>query len=100
MSAVAKQVMPEPTKPSGLLGFKPNETNKYSSNTPQRPKCDQKNMTCWGCGGTGHSWRECSTPRQGNTLPFRPNLSNANPVRRQNLNGQWGRKTNPPILSQ
>ena len=46
MSAVAKQVMPELTKPSGCLGFKPNETNKYSSNTPQRPKHDQKNMTC------------------------------------------------------
>ena len=40
MSAVAKQVMPELTKPSRHLGFKPNETNKYSSNTPQRPKCD------------------------------------------------------------
>ena len=48
MSAVAKQVMPELTKPSGRPGFKPNETNKYSSNTPQRSKCDQKNMTCWG----------------------------------------------------
>ena len=40
MSAVAKQVMPEPNKPSGCLEFKPNETNKYSSNTPQWPKCD------------------------------------------------------------
>ena len=46
--------------------------------------------TCWGCGGIGHSWRECSTPRQGNTLPFRPNFLNVNPVRRQNLNGQQG----------
>ena len=33
MSAVANQVKPEPTKPSGHLGFKSNETNKYSSNT-------------------------------------------------------------------
>ena len=90
MSAVANQVMPELTKPSGHLGFKPNETNKYSSNMSQRPKCDQKNMTCWGCGGTGHSWRECSTPRQGNTLPFRTNFLNVNPGRRQNLNGQQG----------
>ena len=88
MSAVAKQVLPEPTKPSRCLGFKANETYKYSSNTSQRPKCDQKNITCWGCGGTGQSWRECSTPRQGNTLPFRPNFSKVNPVRRQNLNGQ------------
>ena len=40
MSAVAKQVTPELTKPSGHPGFKPNETNKYSSNTSQRPKCD------------------------------------------------------------
>ena len=90
MSAVAKQVMAEQTKPSGCLGFKSNETNKYSSNASQRPKHDQKNMICWGCGGTGHSWRECSTPRQGNTLPFRPNFLNVNPVRRQNLNGQQG----------
>ena len=90
MSAVANQVMPELTKPSGHPGFKPNETNKYSSNMLQRPKHDQKNMTCWGCGGTRHSWRECSTPRQENTLPFRPNLPNANPGKRQNLNGQQG----------
>ena len=46
MSAVAKQVMPEPTKPNGHPGFKFNETNKYSSNASQRPKHDQKNMTC------------------------------------------------------
>ena len=39
-------------------------------------------MTCWGCGGPRHSWRECSTPRQGNTLPFRPNLPNLNSGRR------------------
>ena len=40
MSAVANQVQPESTKPSGHSRFKPNETNKYSSNTFQRPKCD------------------------------------------------------------
>ena len=72
MSAVVNQVNPELTKPSGHLGFKPNGNNKYYSNAFQRPKCDKKNMTCWGCGGTGHSWRECSTPRQGNPLPFKP----------------------------
>ena len=82
MSAVANQTNPNPTKSSGCPGFKHNGTDKYSSNTFQRPKCDKKNMTCWGCGGTGHSWRECSTPRQGNTLAFRPNLPNSNPGRK------------------
>ena len=56
----------------------------------QRPKQDRKNMTCWGCGGTGHSWSECSTPRQGNNLPFRPNTPNMNPGNGLNLNGQHG----------
>ena len=42
-------------------------------------------MKCWGCGGTGHSWKECSTPRQGNNLPLR--LAN------QNLNGWLGEET-------
>ena len=86
MSAVTNQVTPEMTKPSGCLECKPNGNNRYSPNTFQRPK----NMTCWGCGVTRHSWRECSTPRQGNTLPFRPNLPNSNPGRRQNFNGQQG----------
>ena len=63
MSAVANQVNPEQTKTSGHLGFKPNGNNKYSSNTFQRPKHDRKNMTCWGCGGTRYSWRECSMSR-------------------------------------
>ena len=40
MSALANQIKPEPTKPSGYPGFKSNETNKYSSNTFHRPKCD------------------------------------------------------------
>ena len=57
MSAVANQVKPEMTKPSEYLGLKSNETNKYSSNMFQRSKHDQKNMTCWECGRTGHSWR-------------------------------------------
>ena len=63
MSAVANQTNPKPTKTSGHPGFKPNGNSKHSSNTFQRPKCDRKNMTCWGCGGNGHSWRECSIPR-------------------------------------
>ena len=50
-------------------------------------------MTCWGCGVSGHSWRECSTPRQGNTLPFRPNPSSLNQGNRPNLNGQQEEET-------
>ena len=84
MSAIANQTSPNPTKSSGCPRFKHNGTSKYSPNTFQRPKHNKKNMTCWGCGGTRHSWRECSTPRQRNTLPFRPNLPNLNPGRRQN----------------
>ena len=95
MSTVANQVNPEQTKTSECPEFKPNGNNKYSSNTFQRPKHDRKNMTCWGCGRTGHSWGECSTPRQGNTLPFRPNVPNSNPRRRQNLNGQQGEEIQP-----
>ena len=52
----------------------------------------RKGMLCWGSGGTGHGLRECSTPREGNNLPFRP----AN----QNLYGRWERKHRPPVLSQ
>ena len=90
MSAVANQTNPNPTKTSEHTGFKPNGNGKYPSNTFQKPKHDRKNMTCWGCGGTGHSWRECSTPRQGNNLPFRPNPPIMNLGTRPNLNGQQG----------
>ena len=72
MSAVVNQTNPNQTKTSGHLGFKPNGNGKYSSNMFQRPKCDRKNMTCWGCGGTRHSWREGSTPRQRNTFLLGP----------------------------
>ena len=78
MSTVANQTNPNLTKTSGHPGFKPNGNGKYSSNTFQRLKNDKKNMACWGCGGAGHSWREYSTPRQGNNLPFRPNPPNSN----------------------
>ena len=88
MSAVANQTNPNPTETSGCTGFKPNGNGMYPSNTFQRPKCERKNMTCCRCGGTGHSWRECSAPRQGNNLPFRPNIPNLNPGNRPNLNGQ------------
>ena len=78
MSAVANQTDPNLTKTGGCTGFKPNGNSKYPSTMFQRPKHDRKNMTVWGCRGTGHSWRECSTPRQGNNLPFRPNTPNSN----------------------
>ena len=44
----------------------------------KRPKRDRKDIKCWGFGGLGHSWRECSTPRQGNNLPFKPTNHNQN----------------------
>ena len=83
MSAVANQTNPNMTKTGGCTGFKPNGNGEYPSNIFQRPKHGRKNMTCSGCGGTGHSWRECSTLRQGNNLPFRPNTPNLNPGNRQ-----------------
>ena len=93
MPAIANQTNLNLTKTSGCSGFKPNGNGKYPSNTFQRSKHDRKNMTCWGCGGTEHNWRECSTPWQGNTLPFRPNLPNSNTGSRPNLNGQQGEET-------
>ena len=95
MSAVANQTNPNPTKTIGCPGFKPNGNGKYSSNTFQRPKHYRKNMTCWGCWGAGNSWRECSTPRQGNNLPFRSNPPNSNPGNRPNLNGQQWEEIQP-----
>ena len=90
MSDVANQTNPNSSKTGGHTGFKPNKIGKYPSSTFQRPKHDRKNMTCWECGGTGHSWREYSTPRQGNNLPFRPNPPISNPGNKPNLNGQQG----------
>ena len=52
-------------------------------------------MKCWGCGDTGHSWRECSTPRQGNNLPFKPSYQNQNHNTGQNLNSQRGEEMQP-----
>ena len=60
-------------------GSKPsNRNSKFTSAKFQRSKRDRKDMKCWGCGGTGHSWRECSTPRQGNNLPFKLMNQNQN----------------------
>ena len=45
-----------------------NGNEKFSNTKTQRPKKDQKDMLCWGCGDTGHGWRECLAPRQGNSV--------------------------------
>ena len=78
MSAVANQTSPNPNKNGGCMGFKSNGNGKYPSTTFQRPKRDRKSMICWGCGDSGHSLRECSTPRQGNNLPFKSNCPSPN----------------------
>ena len=78
MSAVTNQTNQNLNKNGGCTEFKSNGNGKYPSTTFQRPQRDKKNMTCGGCGGSGCSWRECSTPRQGNNLPFRPNNPNQN----------------------
>ena len=68
-------------------GYKQSNGNgKLSTTKLQRPKRDRKDIKCWGCGGTRHSWRECSTPRQGKNLPFKPINQSQNTD--QNLNIQ------------
>ena len=64
-----------------------NGNGKYSYTKIQKTEKDKKDMKCLGCPGTGHSWRECSTPRQGNNLPFRPSNQTQNRNDGQNLNG-------------
>ena len=87
MSAITNQTNQNPSKNSGCNGSKSSNGNgKYSSTKFQRPKRDRKDMKYWGCGGSGHSWRECSTPRQGNNLPFKPTNQNQNQNKDQNLN--------------
>ena len=77
MSAITNQNV---NKNNGQNGSKQNNRNgKFSNMKSQRPMKDRKDMKCWGCGCTGHSWKECFRPMQGNDLPFR--LAN------QNLNG-------------
>ena len=87
MSAVMSQPNQNLNRNSGCMGFKPNGNGKYPSTTFHGPKRDKKNMKCWGCGGSGHSQRQCSTPRQGNNLPFRSNNLNQNQGDGQNSNG-------------
>ena len=94
-SAVTNQTNMNLNKNGGHIGFKSNGKGKYPSSTFQKSKRDKKNMTCWGCGISGHSWKVCSTPRQGNNLPFRHKNLNQNQGDRQNLNGQLGEETQP-----
>ena len=79
MSVVTNQTNWNLSKDNECNGSKSSNGNdKYSSTKFQRPKRDRKNMKCWGCGGPGHSWRECYIPRQGNNLPFKLNNQNQN----------------------
>ena len=52
-----------------------NGNGNFSTTKLQRPKMDRKDMKCR---ATRHSWRECSTPRQGNNHPFKPTNQNQN----------------------
>ena len=68
MSDITNQ---NPSKNNECNGSKQSNGNgKFSITKFQRLKKDRKDMKCWGCEGTGHGWKECSTPRQGNNLPF------------------------------
>ena len=87
MSAVTNQTNQNLSKSNGHNDSKPSNGNgRYSYTKYQKPKWDRKDMKCWGCGASGHSWRECSTPRQGNNLPFRPNNQTQNRNDGNNLN--------------
>ena len=94
MPVVTNQTNQNLSKSSEHNGSKSSIGNgKYSSTKFQRPKRDRNDMKCWGCGGAGHSWKECSTPRQGNNLPFKPSDHNQNQNDGQNLNSQQGEDT-------
>ena len=89
MSAITNQ---NSSKNNECNGSKQSNGNgKFPTTNIQRPKRDRTDMKCWGCGGTRQSWRECSTPRHGNNLPFKPTNQNQNTG--QNLHGQWGEET-------
>ena len=85
MSAITNQ---NSSKINECNGSKPSNGNgEYSTTKFKRPKMNRKDMKCWECGGTRHSWRECSTPRQVNNLPCKPTTQNQNQNTGQNLNG-------------
>ena len=57
---------------NGQNGARHNNGNgKFPNTKTQRPKKDRKDMLFGGCRDTGHGWRECLTPRQGNNPPFK-----------------------------
>ena len=96
MSAVTNQTNQNWSKSNGCNDSKSsNKNGKYSYTKFQKPNRDRKDMKCWGCGGSRHSWRECSTARQGNNLPFKPKNQNQNQNDGQNSNGQLGKETQP-----
>ena len=100
MSMVTNQTNKNLSKSNGCNDSKSSNGNgKYSYTKFQRSKTDKKGMKCWKFGGSGHSWRKCSTPRQGNNLPFKPKNQNQNQNNGQNLNSQQVEETQPPILS-
>ena len=79
MPAVTNQPNQNLSKNNGCNGSKSSNGNgNYWSTKFQRPKRDRKDMKHWGCWGVGHSWRECSTPIQGNNLPFKPTIQDQN----------------------
>ena len=100
MSAITNQTNQNLSKNSGCNGSKSSNGNgKYSSPKFQRPKRDRKDMMkCWGCGGSGHCWRVFHI-QAGELSPFKTTNQNQNQNNDQNLNDQWGRKCDSPILS-
>ena len=53
-------------------------------------------MTFWGCGGTGHSWRECSTPRQRKYPSFQAQFPKCEPSKKAKF--KWPTGGGNPIL--
>ena len=66
MSAITNQ-----NKNSNSVGHN-NGNGKIPNIKSQRLEKDRKDRICSGCGGIGHGWRECATPRQSNSLTFKP----------------------------
>ena len=85
MSAITNQNLSKNHEHNGSK--QSNGNGKFSTTKFQRPKRDRKEMKYWGCRGTRHSWRVCSTCREGNNLPLKPTNQNHNKNTGQNLNG-------------
>ena len=68
MSAVAKQVTSEPIKPSGCLGSKPNETNKYSLIHFKDPNVIERTCLAGDVGGLDIAGENVPLPVKG--IPF------------------------------